>query len=246
MKNLENVVLIAANLQRSQAYVQALQNKGFHIGSIIIMNPPGKQVEKVARSLDRKQPVGAWVKEGMHLPDFSIPLEKTCDEICNKVISIEANHVNDALVTSNLKELNPEIVIYSGFGGQIVGNEALEIAPFLHIHSGWLPDYRGSTTLYYSIIKEARCGVSAILLDAEIDTGAIVAKQHFEAPPYGTDLDHLYDGSIRAYVLIDVLNDWITNGEFSCQEEQRLDDGDVYYVIHPVLKHIAICGLKAE
>lgn len=25
--------------------------------------------------------------------------------------------------------------------------------PLLHIHSGWLPDYRGSTTSYYSLLE---------------------------------------------------------------------------------------------
>ena len=35
---------------------------------------------------------------------------------------------------------------------------------FLHIHGGYLPDYKGSTTNYYSLINENTIGASAIFL----------------------------------------------------------------------------------
>ena len=52
------------------------------------------------------------------------------------------------------------------------------------------------------------------------------------------DFDHIYDAAIRARLLVEVLNLIIENQiEF---EENNLIDGDTFYVIHPVLKHIAI------
>ena len=77
--------------------------------------------------------------------------------------------------------------------------------PFLHIHSGWLPEYRGSTTVYYSLLNDGDCGVTAILLKPEIDNGDIVARKKYPAPAYGVDIDHLYDNAIRADLLSEVL-----------------------------------------
>jgi len=130
-------------------------------------------------------------------------------------------------------------VIYSGYGSQIVPKSLLEIGtPFLHLHSGKLPNYRGSTTLYYSWLIEQSCAVSAILLDEGIDTGNIVGKKTFPPPPNGIDPDHIYDPSIRADLLVEVLKEFSTRGKFNNLTKQD-NKGKTYYVIHPVLKHLA-------
>jgi len=245
MNSKMNVVLLAANNTRSQAYVQALKEKNINLESIIILNPPNRKSMVLDSSLKSNQ-VCNWVKEGMHIPDFSISLHDTSANVADNVIELDASNVNDTNIVMQLEKLKPDLVLYSGFGGQIVCNDLLKIAPFLHFHSGWLPGFRGSTTIYYSLLEEGRCGVSAILLDDEIDTGVIVGRERFSAPPYGTELDHLYDGAIRAHVMVGVLSDWLRNGEFSFTEDQVQDSGEVYYVIHPVLKHIAICKLKPD
>ena len=51
--------------------------------------------------------------------------------------------VNDISIESIIKKVMPDLIIYSGFGGEIVKN-ILSIGPrLLHIHSGYLPEYRG-------------------------------------------------------------------------------------------------------
>ena len=136
-------------------------------------------------------------------------------------------------------------MIYSGYGGQLVGTAALDLGfDFLHLHGGWLPDYRGSTTVYYSWLKEGRCGVSALILDKEIDSGPIVARRHYPLPPRGMDVDSYYDNMIRADLLVDIMRDFAADGTLPRIPNEG--GGLTYYVIHPVLKHMALLSLEAN
>lgn len=243
MELLEGVVLFAANTARSQAYAQALKHNQFATSAAVILSGSGLPESSARHISSSFVATDPWIEEDMSIPDFSIPLAETCSEISDAVYQVRATTVNDDInVIELLKKLQPSLVIYSGFGGQIVGDAALDTAPFLHAHSGWLPEYRGSTTLYYSLLRENRCAVSAILLENEIDTGVIVARKHFPAPSYGTDLDYLYDSAIRAHVIVHALKDWKVGRRFSVQERQSPAVGDTYYIIHPLLKHMAICS----
>ena len=142
------------------------------------------------------------------------------------------------LVCDELSNIKPKLVFYSGYGSQIVKPELLNLAFLMHIHSGWLPEYRGSTTLYYSWLKEGYCGASAILLRKEIDTGPIIARKRYPPPP-GVDPDYVYDSVIRSDLLIFVLQEYSQHNKFINLLNQPLV-GNNYYVIHPVLKHIAL------
>ena len=100
----------------------------------------------------------------------------------------------------------PELVIYSITGGQIVSDELLGIGPrFLHMHPGWLPDFKGSTTIYYSILNGELPSVTGLFLDKNIDTGPILHRQIFSLPPKWMDFDNTYDSLIRSEVLCRIL-----------------------------------------
>ena len=114
--------------------------------------------------------------------------------------------------------------------------------PFLHMHSGWLPEYGGSTTLYYSWLTERRCAVTAFFMDLKIDNGPIIQRRRYPTPPPGIDVDHLYDGAIRADMLVRVLSGVFRDGRFSTVSGNGKTR--TYYVIHPVLKHLALLSLE--
>jgi methionyl-tRNA formyltransferase len=233
---LDGVMLLAAPTARSQAYLQSLVANGLPPARVVAMGD-GVQQSRSGESAARE-----W--NGIRLPDLGESLAATCARAEIPFSTCSATNVNDAAVTAAIGACAANIVIYSGYGGQIVSDRVLESGSrFLHLHSGWLPEYRGSTTIYYALLQGENPGVTAIVLDRNIDTGPIVAKRHYPKPPAGLDIDSVYDAAIRADLLVRVMSAFATAQELPRLEPQLPDQGTTYYVIHPVLKHMAILSL---
>lgn len=234
---LEGVVLLAAPTARSRAYIQALVAADVLPERVLLMGS-----EAAAASAG---PARWW--KGIHLPDHGEPVATSCARAGIPVQHCAVTTVNDEAVYAALEAMAPRLVIYSGWGGQIVSERVLATgAPFLHLHSGWLPAYRGSTTLYYALLNDEPPGVTAILLDKAIDTGPVVARRAYPRPPAGIEIDLVFDPAIRADLLVRVLGDYAARGSITALEYQDVAAGEVYYVIHPVLKHLAILSLGQE
>jgi hypothetical protein len=63
------------------------------------------------------------------------------------------------------------------------------------------------------------------------------AKKVFSA---GESCDHhIYDSGARAKVLVETLQNYLKNGGWKFDLPANIG-GETYYIIHPVLKHIAI------
>lgn len=235
-KILSGVLFLAGFTSRSRAYAQAMLQAGIRPENILIFGPengglPG-QSDRVTGTKDVNPATEIF------LPDHSIPLGETCRLLGSDIAQINVDDINHPQVLKELKHFAPSLVVYSGYGAQIVGKKALALAPFLHVHSGWLPDERGSTTLYYGWLQKNRCGVSAILLSESIDTGPIIRRKEYPPPSKNIDPDHVYDGAIRADLLVEVLQEYDARGKFISMITQS-GEGTSYYVIHPVLKHLA-------
>lgn len=236
MTYLDDVLLIAAHSARSQAYVQTLAAHGLMPSHALLLGDAAQACtapSEPAREL-----------MGVLLPDLSIPLSRTLADCAVPVTYLETRDINDQQVIDAVRERAPRLVIFSGYGGQIVKPPLIELGiPLLHVHSGWLPDYRGSTTVYYSLLEEGTCAASAILLDTHIDTGPVLARKRYPAPSLGTDIDRRYDTAIRADLLLEVLRGYQASGELAVVLQQDAEQGNTYYVIHPVLKHLALLSL---
>ncbi|GAU09385.1 formyltransferase family protein [Desulfoplanes formicivorans] len=236
---LEDTIIITADTARSKAYTQAMIENGIKIKGGIFFEASGPKTGQT-----KKIPEREWPGSPVYLPDLSLNLEQSLHEACKTVKTVTATHINDAPISEAITELKPELIIYSGYGSQIVGEHLINgSAPFLHIHSGWLPDFRGSTTTYFHLLATRNCGVSAILLEKEIDTGPILARKSYPKPPKNIDIDYLYDCAIRADLLCQVLLHYGNHHVLPQVIPQQPDKGNTYYVIHPVLKHIAILTL---
>ncbi len=240
---LHEIMFLAADTMRSRAYAQAMAARDLRVDSGLLVRSQQDRREGQAES------VGAVSGEFGELfcPDLSINLAETMCRNCGRVDMLDTATVNHPSVVSRLRESGAKIAIYSGFGGEIVGTEVLDAGPaLLHVHSGWLPDYRGSTTIYYSYLKEMTVGASALLLAADIDTGPIVARRRYPVPPADIDVDYAYDSMIRADLLCRVIEHYRDHGALPALTAQNPDDGTTYYVIHPVLKHIALDNIHKQ
>ncbi len=235
---LQKVVLLAAQTARSQAYIQTLAAQDLLPAEVILMAPPERATPAAHRPAPPPVP-------GLVLPDLNETVAQTCVRAGLRTSDAGTRDVNDALTAEAIRRTGAEVVIYSGYGGQIVADHVLNLGPkFLHMHSGWLPDYRGSTTVYYALLEKQPPAVSALLLDKHIDTGPVVARRRYPLPPAGIDVDSVYDAAIRADLLARVLKDYAATGVLAGERQAESPEAGPYFVVHPVLKHLALLSLN--
>lgn len=148
--------------------------------------------------------------------------------------------INSNEVLTIISDRVESVFIFSGYGGVLLGDDILSSGKkFLHIHGGYLPDYKGSTTNYFSLINENKIGASSLFLTNEIDCGPVLLRKKFTPPENRTEIDHVYDSKARAKVLIKTLQLYVESGSFNFELENN-KGGETFYIIHPVLKHLSI------
>lgn len=234
----KKLILLCARTARSAAYIQALANTNVTPDLIVIYG--GEQSAICSKRNLSVQDLGP-----LFCPDVTEDILITLQRLgWNHQICPE-KELSSLELLNLLKNAAPDLLVYSGLGGQLVPNEVLAISPVLHIHSGGLPEYRGSTTLYHQILEQGHCAASAILLDEKIDTGPMLACKYYDIPPAGLDVDYLYDNVIRADLLVDVIADWICSNQAVVVQEQQIEMPP-YFIIHPLLKHLSLLTIDAQ
>ncbi len=96
--------------------------------------------------------------------EYINPIEIAKEKKIN-CIQIKTKSVNSKVIHECLKKIKSKLIIYCGFGGEIVSKELLKYFSFIHCHAGTLPKFRGSTTFYYEILSKSLPSVSCIFLD---------------------------------------------------------------------------------
>jgi len=243
---LQDVALLAGNTSRSKAYVQALIRHGLHpehaylLGSPTRSSLPGQlssdqlQNER-GRSKHQFDPL--WPESNFSLNE---PIEYTLANAVIPFTTIESADINSTEVVEAVANISQEVLIYSGYGGALLRKPILATGKrFLHIHGGYLPEYKGSTTNYYSLLADGTLGASSIFLTENIDCGPILVRKKFPAPPDCTLIDHVYDNAVRADVLVETMKRYVQTGTWDLADASNVG-GETYFVIHPVLRHIAI------
>ena len=111
---------------------------------------------------------------------------------------------------------------------------------FIHIHSGKLPRFNGSTTFYYEILEKKSISFSAIFLNRKIDRGRIIKQRQYKINQLiKSNLDHIYDPYLRFKFINEVIMEFKKKGYLSSRHQKKVGN-NIYFVIHPLLKHIAI------
>ncbi|WP_235671874.1 formyltransferase family protein [Aeromonas veronii] len=237
MNPIKGIVLLCAHTARSVAYVQSLHNAGLVPAAVILYGEPAGMPQSYRNLSPRVLP---WF-----CPDLSITVEQSVLNAGWKLFKVEERELDSEVLQRVITSLSPEVVVYSGYGGQLVPKSLLEQVPVLHIHSGLLPRYRGSTTLYHELLEHGGCAASAILLTPTIDTGPVLATRTYPMPPVNMDVDYLYDSLIRADLLLAVLHHYLHEGELPPPMFQEVQL-PAYYIIHPLLKHLALKRVDSQ
>ena len=215
--------MVAADTTRTKYYLRELiRNKFFPTYVLLLLNYNEKLLPGQDSSESERELVELLKNAGIEYE-----ISPNSDINSNEVLTIISNRVEP-------------VFIFSGFGGVLLGDDILSIGKkFLHIHGGYLPDYKGSTTNYYSLINENTIGASSMFLTKEIDCGPVLLRKKFSPPKNRTEIDHIYDSEARAKVLIETLEYYVESGSFNFELENN-KGGETFYIIHPVLKHLSI------
>jgi methionyl-tRNA formyltransferase len=211
---LPDVAMLAAPTARTRAYLAGLRAHDLSPAAMVLVTPRDS-----AGGLD---------------------IESAAAAAGISVAKVEADTINDPTVVAAIAALEQRYVIFSGPGGAIVKTALFATGKrFIHVHPGRLPDFRGSTTIYYSLLAEKKVEATALFLDERIDCGPLIGHRVFDVPRDRSTIDHSYDPSIRAELLVSVLRDYVQRGGFEERPQPEVSVG-AYYVVHPILKHLAI------
>lgn len=234
---LDEFALLASDTARTKAYLQAMIREGMLPGTCIVYSD---DIKKMQLELEQYQ------ESNLNEQYFNIakPILYSLHSAGIPYLLIENKDINSDRMLDILKGLKQQYLIYSGYGGYILKSHLFQInKEYIHVHAGILPQYRGSTTIYYSFLQEKVFGATAIFLNEGIDEGEIIAQETFDVPIEHVDIDYIYEPYIRSRVLIKVMKQYAETGKLTCKE-QKCDGAETYFIMHPVLKHLALLGIE--
>ena len=124
----------------------------------------------------------------------------------NECFFVLTNDINDKKIEKILLSSSEKYFIYSGYPAQIIYNKKLlNQKIILHSHPGKFPYFKGSTTIFYSILKNNSIWCSTFRLTRKLDTGKIfLMKKYRLNKKLFTDFDK-YDNLMRIKNLSQVL-----------------------------------------
>lgn len=174
-----NFSIIISNTSRSLEYMKHLNKNGFVPKNVIYLDNGSKKI--------------TFKKEYLK---------------GSKIKKFKTNYIN-AKVSKFILSLEEKFIIYSGYPGVIEKNkEVLKKKKLIHSHSGKLPNFKGSTTIYYSILKEKKIFCSTIILNKNLDDGNILIQKKYPFPKNITSIDKEYDDFIRSQNIIFLLKNF--------------------------------------
>lgn len=239
--------ILLSNNNRSKAYLQNLIKNGFVPKKAIILEDKGvlrpentlTDIKSTSESLvKRSHDASICFDEGQHVKD-------TLDSAGIDRVVLETMNVNSTEVISAVAGLEGDYVVYSGPGGAILRKEILGVGKdFIHVHPGWLPTYRGSTTMYYSLLVNRSVSCSVFLMREALDDGPLLHRRTFQINEHGVDFDYVLDPAVRTATLIDFFSN--SDEMLANPLKPGNEESNTFYIIHPVLKHLSILTTKGE
>lgn len=233
--------MLLINNNRSKAYLQNLIKNNFVPQKVVLLNDTNVTLVEHTEN-DKLISKDTNQKFIRRLDDLNIEFDEkehvstTLENNKIDFIVVDDLDINSDAVIRAVSTIEEKYIVYSGPGGSILRNEILSLGKkFIHVHPGWLPKYRGSTTIYYSLLFDSKVGCSVILFEEGIDEGPILYRNEYSINEKNIDFDYVLDPLVRTKTLIEFFNE-----EYIKPIKQSEDDTTTFYIIHPLLKHISI------
>ena len=116
---------------------------------------------------------------------------------------------DEAVVAAQIKELKPDFIVVAAYG-KILPQSVLDIAPCINLHASILPKYRGASPIQSAILAgEKQTGVTAMLMDAGLDTGDMLDFAY--TPCEDKTAAQLFDelGDLAGELIVRVLRNFV-------------------------------------
>ncbi len=117
--------------------------------------------------------------------------------------------LKDEAVAAQIKELKPDFIVVAAYG-KILPQAVLDIAPCINLHASILPKYRGASPIQSAILAdEKQTGVTAMLMDAGLDTGDMLDFAY--TPCEDKTAAQLFDelGDLAGELIVRVLRNFV-------------------------------------
>lgn len=185
----DRLVMLASDGESTNIIFNAL-DKEFGVDTVVIEEPESRRkfLTRRLRRLGVATVVGQLLFQGLMMPGLRAASSNRIDDIkksyglddspiqAEKIHDVES--VNQPAVAELLQRLNPKLVVINGT--RIISGKVLDAieAPFINMHAGITPAYRGVHGGYWALAngEPTRCGVTVHRLDEGIDTGAVLAQ----------------------------------------------------------------------
>jgi methionyl-tRNA formyltransferase len=166
-------------------------------------------------------------------------LEKFIKNNGVEVKFFRSKNINNIKIFNEIRRTVSRYFVYSGYPGEIVKKNLLRIKNIIHLHSGLLPNFKGSTTMYYSLLLTNKIYCTCLKLNQKIDEGKIMYIQKFKKPNNLKLLEGKYDNEIRAKTLVNFL----IKGKKKIYM-QKNNKYESYYIAHPIIRNLVISKKK--
>ena len=153
---------------------------------------------------------------------------------CNKIYYFKEKIANQN-IKNKITEKKIKNIIISPSDGEILNYRFLKNLNIFHCHPGKLPDFKGSCTIYYSILETKKIYCSVLMMNEKIDEGKIIFLQKQKKPNWKKTYYAKYDYTIRAKTLVNFIKRKNKNTH-SIKQDFKLP----YYIPHPVIRTLAI------
>lgn len=233
------VLLLAGNTLRAKSYAQILSENILEDTEITGLFYGFKEEPELIKP--NLETINYCKKNNLFLPDFTEAIATTFQKNNWYFEMVDNKDVNSSLIVERIESKKADLVIFAGYGGQILDSKHFKLdAKYLHMHPGELPIERGSTTIYYSLLNLRRPSVTAFYMTEKIDDGNNILCSSYPIPSKNVNIDVFIDPVLRADCFLNALKMILNRAPVF---QSKINDIE-YYVIHPLLKHLAILSLR--
>ena len=108
------------------------------------------------------------------------PVKVTATEY--KIPVYQPARLRDEAVVNELLQIECDYIVVAAYG-QILPREVLDHAPCINLHASILPQYRGASPIQQTLLNgDSETGVTAMLMEEGLDTGAILKIEKISVP----------------------------------------------------------------